>query len=127
VPDTNSSGANDDLHYVGDANSFQKNGDRILVEIKEREIAVIYANDQYHALLNYCTHQGAPVCEGSLTGTLTENEEREFSWICDDEILTCPWHAWEFDITSGKHITRSEYAIPRFDTRVIDNSVYVSL
>lgn len=117
----------DNLHYVGGVDFFQENGDRVIVEIEQREIAVIYSNDEYHALLNFCVHQGAPVCEGTLTGALAQNMEDEFYWDCQDELLTCPWHAWEFDIETGKHITRSEYAIPTFETQVKDNNVYVSV
>ncbi|MFP9191400.1 Rieske (2Fe-2S) protein [Natrialbaceae archaeon A-CW1-1] len=121
------SGETSNLHYVADVDFFDKSGDRILIEIKEREIAVIFSNGEFYAVLNFCTHQGAPVCEGTLTGTLSESLDGEFEWCCEDEILTCPWHAWEFDIKSGRHITRSEYAIPTFETHVQDGSVYVSL
>lgn len=118
---------NSDMHYVADVEFFDETGDRILIEIEQREIAVVYSNDEFYALLNFCTHQGAPVCEGTLTGTLSESLDGKFEWECDGELLTCPWHAWEFDIKSGEHITRSEYAIPTFETRVEDGSVYVAL
>jgi 3-phenylpropionate/trans-cinnamate dioxygenase ferredoxin subunit len=28
----------------------------------------------------------------------------EYVWARDGEILRCPWHGWEFDITTGRSI-----------------------
>lgn len=28
----------------------------------------------------------------------------EYIWARDGEILRCPWHGWEFDITTGRSI-----------------------
>ena len=28
----------------------------------------------------------------------------EYIWACDGEIVRCPWHGWEFDITTGRSI-----------------------
>ena len=28
----------------------------------------------------------------------------EYVWARDGEILRCPWHGWEFDITTGRSV-----------------------
>ena len=116
-----------ELHYVADVGDFKENGDRVLIDLKEREVAVIYTKGEYYAVLNFCTHQGGPICEGSISGTLGQSLDGEFTWEHDDELISCPWHGWEFDLTSGDHITRSEYSIPTYETVVRDGSIYVVL
>ena len=59
---------------------------------------------RYHALRNVCPHQGAPLCEGPLTGTALPGPPGTFRYGQEGEILRCPWHGWEFDVTSGRSI-----------------------
>jgi nitrite reductase/ring-hydroxylating ferredoxin subunit len=28
----------------------------------------------------------------------------EYTWAREGEILRCPWHGWEFDITTGRSV-----------------------
>jgi nitrite reductase/ring-hydroxylating ferredoxin subunit len=28
----------------------------------------------------------------------------EYAWAREGEILRCPWHGWEFDITTGRSV-----------------------
>lgn len=51
-----------------------------------RQLALFNAGGRIFAIDNLCPHDGGPLAEGSLEGTT----------------VTCPWHAAEFDITSGK-------------------------
>lgn len=114
----------ENLHHVTSADDIE-DGERVVVDIEGREIAVFYSNDEYHALSNYCTHQGGPACEGLLSGTLDVDEDDELIWACDDEIVACPWHGWEFDITSGEHLASDDYRLPSYDVHVIDGDLYV--
>jgi nitrite reductase/ring-hydroxylating ferredoxin subunit len=51
----------------------------------ETEILVINSNGRYYCLAGRCTHAGAPLVEGELSG----------------EVLVCPWHYSNFRITDG--------------------------
>lgn len=114
------------LHRVTSADQLA-DGDRLLVEIDGREIAVFNLDGSYHALLNYCVHQGGPVCEGRVTGTLTETDGR-LAYVREDELVSCPWHGWLFDIKSGYQVARPDrYRLPTFDVVVGDGEVYVVL
>lgn len=54
--------------------------------VGERRIAVFNVDGKFHAIDDTCPHEGASLAEGSLEGTT----------------VTCPWHAAEFDITTGR-------------------------
>ncbi|MCS6952859.1 MAG: non-heme iron oxygenase ferredoxin subunit [Bryobacterales bacterium] len=56
------------------------------VEVAGRTIAVFHVNGKFYAIDNECTHVGGPLAEGFLSG----------------EIVTCPWHAAQFDLRTGQ-------------------------
>jgi len=56
------------------------------VEVGGRTIALANVAGNFHAIDNACLHQGGPLGEGDLEGA----------------VVTCPWHGWQFDLTSGK-------------------------
>jgi nitrite reductase/ring-hydroxylating ferredoxin subunit len=111
------------LHPVEPAANLSE-GERITVDIKGREITLFKSNDEFHAVLNFCPHQGGPLCEGLLDGTLTI-DDWEWTYSCDGEIVSCPWHGWEFDIKTGEHLSKSDYQVPTYDVVVRDGEVYV--
>lgn len=79
-------------------------GGRKIVNIEGKSIGVFNIQGVFYALRNVCPHQFAPLCLGKITGHCEESPVGEFHWIRDGEILRCPWHAWEFDIKTGKSI-----------------------
>jgi len=79
-------------------------GERIIVEVEGLSIGVFNVDGEYHAVNNVCPHQLAPLCEGTLTGTVTAEEVGEYDWERDGRIIRCPWHNWEFDITTGRSV-----------------------
>lgn len=101
-------------------------GERSLVEVKGREVAIFNVEGEYYALSNYCPHQGGPICEGQVSGALVERNG-ELTWEGDNEFVSCPWHGWEFEIDTGKHITNDRYGIPSYDITVIDGALYADL
>ncbi len=56
-----------------------------LVEVNGKEIALFKTGGKVYAIHSICPHQGGPLAEGGLDGT----------------IVTCPWHGWSFDVVSG--------------------------
>ena len=51
-----------------------------------RMVAVFNCGGEYHAINDFCPHQGA-----SLSG----------SPVAEDGSVMCPWHGYRFDIRSG--------------------------
>ena len=79
-------------------------GARKIVELEGRSIGVFNIEGEFYALRNACPHQGAPLCLGSLGGTMMESEPGEYVWAREGQILRCPWHGWEFDVTNGQSV-----------------------
>jgi len=77
-------------------------GSRKIVRIAGRSIGVFNVDGDFYALRNRCPHQGAPLCEGKLWGVLRAEVPGSFQYDSRKEILTCVWHGWEFDLTTGQ-------------------------
>lgn len=90
-------------HVIGPVSELPV-GARKIVEIGGRTIGVFNVNGTYYALRNACPHQLAPLCQGHVTGTTLPSQPGEYKWARDGEILRCPWHGWEFDITTGRSV-----------------------
>ena len=90
-------------HIVGRASELPP-GSRRIVEAEGRSIGVFNVNGSYYALRNSCPHQAAPLCRGTVTGTTLPSKPGEYIWAREGEIVRCPWHGWEFDITSGQSV-----------------------
>jgi nitrite reductase (NADH) small subunit len=59
------------------------------VEVNGRQIALFNVGGRFYALAGECPHRGGPLGEGDLEGC----------------VVTCPWHAWQFDVTTGESLT----------------------
>jgi nitrite reductase/ring-hydroxylating ferredoxin subunit len=79
-------------------------GQRKIVDVNGRSIGVFNVHGKYYALLSRCPHQGAPLCLGKVNGMTMPSKPGEYIWGRDGEILRCPWHGWEFDLTNGRSI-----------------------
>jgi len=90
-------------HPIGRASALPP-GSRTIVEVEGRSIGVFNVGGRYYALRNRCPHQGAPLCLGSIGGTTRPSAPGEYVWEREGEILRCPWHGWEFDITTGRSV-----------------------
>jgi nitrite reductase/ring-hydroxylating ferredoxin subunit len=56
------------------------------------EVVVANVGGKFYAMRGLCHHQGGPLAEGEIDGS----------------IVTCPWHGAKWDITTGK---LAEFAI----------------
>jgi len=79
-------------------------GQHRIISVRGRTIGVFNVNGVYHALLNRCPHRAAPLCKGTVTGLITSPAQYQRELIRDGEIIRCPWHGWEFDITDGRSV-----------------------
>jgi 3-phenylpropionate/trans-cinnamate dioxygenase ferredoxin subunit len=77
-------------------------GQRKLVTVRGRSIAVFNLDGEFFGLFNRCPHQGGPMCEGILTGLIESDDPGHYQYSRAGEILRCPWHGWEFDVRTGQ-------------------------
>jgi len=77
------------------------------------EFAVFLLEDPERVIVidNACPHAG-----GNLAGGSVENE-----------IVTCPWHQWEFDLNTGVCTHSQAARVNRYPARIEDGLVIVEL
>ena len=88
-----------------------KPGERMVVEIGRRWIAIFNVDGQYYAIEDRCTHDDGPLAEGVLTGTTIE----------------CPRHGACFDIRTGAVLSPPAMVdVPAFAVRVENGEIQVA-
>ena len=102
-------------------------GERRLVEVKGHSIGLFNVNGQFVAALNLCPHELAPVCRGRVGGTTLVSPPGEYRWGREGEILACPWHGWEFDLTTGRALPDPRVRLRLYPVSVEDDTIYVTL
>jgi len=102
-------------------------GSKKIVEINGRSIGVYNVHGKYYAILNYCPHQGAELCRGPVCGTTLDSEVYEFIYGRDQEIIRCPWHGWEFDITTGKSLFSERIRVRSYPAELVDGKICVEI
>lgn len=107
-------------------------GERIIAQVEGREIGVFNIEGEYYAYTNWCAHQAGPACEGNITGTIEacfdeESLQTDLKYVKENGILNCPWHGWEYDITTGECLSRQRIKLPEYPVTVKDGDIVVSL
>jgi nitrite reductase (NADH) small subunit len=115
-------------HVVGSVEELPVGSKRIL-KLPGLEIGVFNVKGTYYALPNHCLHQGGPLCEGNVGGTYIASQESNWKpeWVQEGEIIVCPWHALEFNITTGRCLARRRARIRQYRVRVVDGQVKVTV
>ena len=73
-----------------------------------------------------CPHRGAPLCAGSVA-TAVDVRDGEVVLGTPNATVRCPWHKWEFDIPTGRALLDERLRVRRYDVRVHDDEIIVSL
>ena len=82
-----------------------------VIEAGGKEIALFNCDGQFYAINNVCVHQGGPLGEGYLEGT----------------VVTCPWHGWQYDVTNGVSPVESSIRTECYPIKVEGEDILVSL
>ena len=86
-------------------------GEMLLVELEDENIAIANVGGTYYAFGAECTHAGGPLDEGDL----------------QDETLTCPWHGGEFDIKTGQVLgPPPQEDIPTYQVKVEGTDIKIA-
>ena len=111
-------------HVVGRVEELPP-GSRKLVRVGALEVGVFNVGGRFYALPNICTHQFGPLCQGAVSGTIVANEQTGFrrAWVHDDQVLICPWHGLEFDLTTGRCLAYPRVKLRSYTVRVEGDEV----
>lgn len=112
------------VHYVL-AEEDVPEGGHAVVNIEGREIGIYRVNSEYHAILNYCPHQGAPICAGLVSGTTLPSKVYDYEYGRAGEIVRCPWHGWEFDLQTGKSLFSDRIRVKKYKVEVQEGKIGV--
>jgi nitrite reductase (NADH) small subunit len=104
---------------VGPAGSIPPGTVKIIYPAKvPAGVGVFNLDGEFCALKNVCPHMGAPLCRGQVTGAgrvqIRADGVREVAWSREGEVITCPWHHWEFDIRTGETLFPSRNRVRRY-------------
>ena len=70
--------------------------------VEDRIVALFHIDGQFYALDGICPHQGGPLGRGHIDGCL----------------VTCPWHGWQFNVTTGQHQASRTLQQPSYPVKV---------
>ena len=88
-----------------------KPGSGIVAEVNGKTLAVFNVDGTFHVIDNTCVHRGGPLGEGELAGN----------------VVTCPWHGWEYDVTTGGCVNNPAARVTRYEVKVEGADVKVLL
>jgi nitrite reductase (NADH) small subunit len=81
------------------------------VEVAGQSIALYNVSGRIHATANVCPHRGGPLGEGVLGG----------------EVITCPWHAFEYEVTTGRCLTNPNLQIACYPVKMEGQDILVQV
>jgi nitrite reductase/ring-hydroxylating ferredoxin subunit len=87
-----------------------KPGDGKVVEVGGKTLALFNVDGKFYCIDNTCLHRGGPLGEGFLDGTT----------------VTCPWHGWQYDLTSGQGKTNPAAKMATYEVKVEGDDVLVA-
>ena len=96
------------LHTVARVEDVPPGSARV-VRAGEREIALYNVDGAFYATQGECLHLGGPLGDGKLDGP----------------VLTCPWHGWQYDVTTGENEFDRALALETFEVVVENGDVKV--
>lgn len=102
-------------------------GDRMIIELGGRSIGVFNVDGRRYALRNMCPHQGAPLCTGTLSGTMLPSDPHRYVYGRKGHVLRCPWHGWEFDIETGISLFDPRKRVRSYPVTVDDDVLVIDV
>jgi nitrite reductase/ring-hydroxylating ferredoxin subunit len=86
-------------------------GEGKVVNASGKELALFNVDGTFYAIGNTCVHRGGPLGEGELEGN----------------VVTCNWHGWKYDVTSGVSPVNPAAKVPSYRVEVQGNDILIEL
>ena len=85
-------------------------GEGASFQVGDRLVAVFNHQGTYKAIDDLCPHMGASLGAGHLDA---------------EGVVTCPWHAWRFNVCDGKWTDNPRLSVETFEVRVEGDEIQV--
>jgi len=79
------------------------------VQVGGKPVAIANVGGAYYAIDGTCLHRGGPLGQGVLEGA----------------VVTCPWHGWQFDVTTGRAVMNPNAGVGCLKAEVRGDELYV--
>ncbi|MFQ6004244.1 MAG: Rieske (2Fe-2S) protein [Woeseia sp.] len=80
------------------------------VEVSGSRIGLFNVEGRIYAMDDTCAHLGGPLGAGTL----------------DAAIVTCPWHGWQYDVSTGACQTDPRVQLACYEVRIEDEQVKIA-
>ena len=100
-------GARVKVAQVGELNP----GEGRVVEAGGHTLALFNVDGRFYVVDNSCSHRGGPLGEGDLDG----------------RVVTCPWHGWRWDVTTGANANNPILKLGCFPVSVENGQIFVEV
>ena len=67
----------------------------------------------------------AQVADGDGIGQSAPHLKSQTLIELDGQVVTCPWHGWQFDVTSGKVVQNPNVGVESYPVEVRGDDVFV--
>lgn len=81
------------------------------VNVDGKAVAIANVEGQFYAIDNVCMHRGGPLADGPFEG----------------KTVMCPWHGWEYDVTTGKVGQNPTVGVACYRVEVRGSDIFVDL
>ena len=87
---------------IGQAKAFQ---------VQQKIVGVFNCDGELLAMDDICPHAGASLSAGYLEG----------------ETVSCPWHAWRFNVRDGTWCDNPKLKVDAYEVRVVDGRILIGI
>jgi nitrite reductase/ring-hydroxylating ferredoxin subunit len=97
-----------------------------MLEVGGHRVGLYRVEDTLYALADRCPHREAPLCSGRVA-TPVEARDGVLTVGTPWSIVRCPWHKWEYEITTGRCLVDERLRVRTYAVKVDGDQIVVSL
>ncbi len=86
-------------------------GKAIEKRILARRVAVFNVHGTLYGIESECKHMKATLAKGEIA----------------DNVLTCNWHHWKYDLLTGECLTHPDMKLKRYDVEIVNGEIFLIL
>jgi nitrite reductase (NADH) small subunit len=122
----NSSISDDGFRIVGKVTELEEGKP---LRLETEGVSVYTFKGKYYAYRNVCPHQGGPATEGAILPRtqceILEGGSYKKSLSDDNKSIVCPWHGWEFSLTTGETRGFNRTRLRSYEVRIEGDTIKV--